>query len=134
MHAFLDLFDCDESAAINFTTRQFFLSDEQYERTGQLLYKQLNEGQVVTTELQLQTGYGALIWCRLHGKALKPSVPGLGTIWLYQDFSAERASEDALRRAKEIAEESSRTKTEFLANMSHELRTPMHAVSTLLAW
>lgn len=127
-HAFLDLFDCDESTAINFTTRQFFLSDEQYERTGQLLYKQLNDGQVVTTELQLQTGHGALIWCRLHGKALKPSVPGLGTIWLYQDFSAERASEDALRRAKEIAEESSRTKTEFLANMSHELRTPMHAI------
>jgi PAS domain S-box-containing protein len=127
-HAFLDLFDCSESKAINFTTRQFFLSDEQYERTGRLLYRQLNEGLVVTTELQLQTGHNDHIWCRLHGKALNPSVPGLGTIWLYQNFSDDRAAEDALRAAKDLAEESSRTKTEFLANMSHELRTPMHAI------
>lgn len=127
-HAFLDLFDCKEAKTIGFTTRQFFLSDEQFERTGHLLYQQLNEGRVVTTELQLQTGQGELIWCRLHGKALNPSVPGLGTIWLYQNFSDERAAENALRAAKELAEESSRTKTEFLANMSHELRTPMHAI------
>jgi len=127
-HAFLELFDCDEARAINFTTRQFFLSDEQYERTGRMLYHLLNEGKVVTIELQLQTGQGTLIWVRLHGKALNPSVPGLGSIWLYQNFSSERAAEDALRAAKELAEETSRTKTEFLANMSHELRTPMHAI------
>jgi len=127
-HAFLELFDCDESTAISFTTRQFYLSDEQYERTGRQLYHLLNEGKVLTTELQLQTGSGNLIWCRLHGKALNPSVPGLGSIWLYQDFSSERAAEDALRAAKELAEDTSRSKTEFLANMSHELRTPMHAI------
>jgi PAS domain S-box-containing protein len=126
--AFLELFDCDEGSAINFTTRQFYQSDEQFERTGRLLYHLLNEGKVVTTELQLQTGHGQLLWCRLHGKALNPAVPGLGTIWVYQDFSAERAAENALRTAKELAEETSRTKTEFLANMSHELRTPMHAI------
>ena len=33
-----------------------------------------------------------------------------------------------LRRAKEAAEEASRTKGEFLANMSHEIRTPMNGV------
>jgi len=127
-HAFLDLFDCNELACIDFTTRQFFLSEDQYQRTGQRMYKLLNAGQVATTELQLQTGRGQRMWCRLYGKALNPAVPGLGTIWLYQNFSAERAAEDALRRAKEQAEESDRSKTEFLANMSHELRTPMHAI------
>ncbi|MBV8046031.1 MAG: PAS domain S-box protein [Paludibacterium sp.] len=127
-HAFLEMFDCDEARAINYTTRQFYQNDEQYQRTGRLLYHLLNAGKVVTTELQLQTGRGKLIWVRLHGKALNPAVPGLGTIWVYQDFSAERAAEEALRTAKELAEESSRTKTEFLANMSHELRTPMHAI------
>uniref|UniRef100_UPI0018ED2FC4 sensor histidine kinase n=1 Tax=Aquitalea sp. ASV11 TaxID=2795103 RepID=UPI0018ED2FC4 len=62
------------------------------------------------------------------GRAVNPSVPKLGTIWLYQDFSAQREMEDALRQAKTLAEENSRAKTEFLANMSHELRTPMHAI------
>ena len=33
-----------------------------------------------------------------------------------------------LRKAKEAAEEASRTKGEFLANMSHEIRTPMNGV------
>ncbi|MBL9103456.1 MAG: response regulator [Myxococcales bacterium] len=35
---------------------------------------------------------------------------------------------EALRRAKEAAEEATRAKAQFLANMSHEIRTPMNAV------
>ncbi|MEP6573603.1 MAG: response regulator [Gemmatimonadota bacterium] len=38
------------------------------------------------------------------------------------------AATDALRLAKDQAEEGSRAKSEFLANMSHEIRTPMNGV------
>ncbi len=36
--------------------------------------------------------------------------------------------ERALRRARDQAQEASRTKSEFLANMSHEIRTPLTAI------
>ena len=41
---------------------------------------------------------------------------------------AMAASQEELRRAKEVAEEATKTKSDFLANMSHEIRTPMNAI------
>jgi PAS domain S-box-containing protein len=45
-----------------------------------------------------------------------------------RDVTERVMQEQALRKAKEQAEEASRAKSEFLANMSHELRTPLNAI------
>lgn len=46
-----------------------------------------------------------------------------------QDEIADHArTEQALRKAKDAAEEAVRVKSSFLANMSHEIRTPMNGV------
>ncbi len=44
------------------------------------------------------------------------------------DMTEHKQAEEALRVAKEAAEEANRAKSEFLANMSHEIRTPMNGV------
>lgn len=45
-----------------------------------------------------------------------------------QMIADKKAGEEALLKAKEIAEAATRSKSEFLANMSHEIRTPMNAI------
>ena len=49
----------------------------------------------------------------------------IGTNW---DITDERVAQEALREAKDLAEQAAQAKADFLANMSHEIRTPMNAV------
>jgi signal transduction histidine kinase len=55
-------------------------------------------------------------------------VPGGGWVTTFTDVTEERAAQDELRRAKDVAEAANQAKSRFLATMSHELRTPLHAV------
>jgi PAS domain S-box-containing protein len=51
-----------------------------------------------------------------------------GTQGLSWDVTAQKRTEDALRRAREEALAANRAKSVFLANMSHEIRTPMNGI------
>ncbi|MBA7623511.1 Sensory/regulatory protein RpfC [subsurface metagenome] len=48
---------------------------------------------------------------------------------LIKDVTRWKKSVGELKKAKEEAEEATRTKSEFLANMSHEIRTPIHTIT-----
>jgi PAS domain S-box-containing protein len=51
-----------------------------------------------------------------------------GSVALLHDVTERRQAEQELRRAKQVAEEASRTKGAFLNTVSHELRTPLTSV------
>ena len=72
---------------------------------------------------------GSIRWLREAGTFVT-SEDGKST-WLdgfIMDITSRREIENALKGAKEAAEDAAAARTTFLANMSHEIRTPMNAI------
>ena len=67
-------------------------------------------------------------WVRFHAQLHHQKLADKRWVGVIQDISAQRLTEQALREAKNMAEQATQMKSDFLANMSHEIRTPMNAI------
>ena len=52
----------------------------------------------------------------------------IGLLGIYSDITEKKLAENALKKAKEAAEQANEAKTNFLMNMSHDLRTPFSGI------
>ncbi len=127
--AHLERFGLTEaSQAIGKSDFDFFTEEharKAYEDEQQII----RSGQPLTTEEKETWPDGSVTW------ALSTKLPlrdeqgqTIGTFGISRDITARKNAEEALRIAKEAAEEASRAKSHFLASMSHELRTPLNSV------
>jgi PAS domain S-box-containing protein len=113
-----------------YTGKSFFdlIYPEDVEITKTKLNNLLSKNRMAPNEFRVKTRSGELIWIQTSANKIIKNGKTVGLRGLAVDISKQKKAEDALIRAKEMAEESDRLKSTFLATMSHELRTPLNAI------
>ncbi len=107
---------------------QLHLSVENFHQFGKKYYWRLSNKEIVNIEFPLRHKDGHTVWCLFNGKALTPPDLAKGAVWVIEDITERKRSEQELHQAKAEAEAANIAKSDFLANMSHEIRTPMNAI------
>ena len=86
-------------------------------------------GEVQGLETQIKKKSGDKITVLLSAKAIRNKARDIEYIeGIAEDISDRKMAEQAIIRAKEEAEKSSKLKSEFLAQVSHEIRTPVNTI------
>jgi len=57
-----------------------------------------------TGEVLMQKKDGTMFWCRLSGNLVEKSDPGKGSVWLAEDITERRNTQEALLRARDTLE------------------------------
>ena len=83
----------------------------------------------LTTEYRFMFGDGQYHWVRDESRLVRDAA-GLPreVFGTWMDITDLKRAEAVMREARDLAEQSARSRSDFLANMSHEIRTPMNAV------
>ncbi|NJB68642.1 diguanylate cyclase (GGDEF)-like protein/PAS domain S-box-containing protein [Desulfobaculum xiamenense] len=87
-----------EAEILNAPTRIIHMDDATYEAFGISAYEAIARGELYDTTLPLRRGDNQSFWCRFTGRALDPSHPNEGSVWMFEDITERRRMEEDLRR------------------------------------
>jgi two-component system sensor histidine kinase/response regulator len=102
-----------------------FLDASEAER----LWERLREQQSLTNvEVCLKRKGGEGVWVQQNLGWIETDTQDAMVEGICVDITERKLVEHEIRKARDAAESSNRSKSQFLANMSHEIRTPMNGV------
>jgi diguanylate cyclase (GGDEF)-like protein/PAS domain S-box-containing protein len=85
-------------AAVGASTRDFFFTDDEWQKYGVHGYDEINLGRTHTREQWLRRQDGSGFWCRISGRAVEAGDPSKGYVWLLEDVTERKRSDEALER------------------------------------
>ena len=108
---------------------RFYARDEDRLRIREQLER---EGRIVGHRCQATRPNGETLWVDLTAHRVYDAQGRIvGSEGVVRDISMQIEFEQALKAARDAAQEAAEVKSNFLANMSHEIRTPMNAIMGL---
>ncbi|NQZ54564.1 MAG: EAL domain-containing protein [Piscirickettsiaceae bacterium] len=99
---FEDLFICEREKIEGQSAECLYPTTEAFEQLGEQAYSVLTQGENFEGQAQLIRQNGELFWCAISSKAIDPDDPHDGTIWLFEDVTKERESDEQLRKLANV--------------------------------
>ena len=96
-HRFEEMFGYDRNSIKGLRTEILFSSQTDFEMVGEQAYPNFRDGSTYRSEWLVQHKNGDEFWCAISAKSIVDGKPESGTIWLYEDISERKHTEEQLR-------------------------------------
>src|SRR5204863_2840440 len=100
---FEEMFGYGTGELIGQSTRAIYGNADEWQHDGGW-YDEMRDGGAVSSERKYKRRDGSEFWCKLVGKAIDPARPREGTIWIYDDVTAEHAAREQLEASRDALE------------------------------
>jgi diguanylate cyclase (GGDEF)-like protein/PAS domain S-box-containing protein len=95
---FEEMFGYGPGELIGCGSEVLYASREDWEKDSGW-YDGMQSGQAVSVERQYRRRDGSLLWCKVVGKAIDPARPQEGSIWIFDDVTAEHEARESLEKS-----------------------------------
>jgi diguanylate cyclase (GGDEF)-like protein/PAS domain S-box-containing protein len=96
---FEEIFGHPPGTLVGQSTRALFPDEKAWTDAGVWIYSKLAESGIFDSDIHYVRGDGSPICCHVVGSLLDAENPATGSVWLYEDITARRATEEALRQS-----------------------------------
>jgi diguanylate cyclase (GGDEF)-like protein/PAS domain S-box-containing protein len=93
---FEEMFGYDRNNIEGLKTEILFSSQEDFESIGEEAYRNLRERDTYHNEWLVKHKDGTEFWCAISAKSIEEGKPEYGSIWLYEDITERKRTEEQL--------------------------------------